>query len=642
MNNHSLNHACSLGVFPRWMSWLLVCLGAAVSVRAEELAAAVAAKKVSVSFSGTGGSSGDSVTATVKLLDKNADPLDLTIAPGTRLRSGNSSDQNMVVAGVKGEMMGGQSYRGSSTIIARSTPSTYVLDAYCAEFEKDNPGPSTHFSVGSVDPVLACILEGALSLSVQARQAAVWIYTDKATYSHVNQKFSVSRSDWDAAAAVVRNCLSRPKGSLPESSAHPGPAVSGHTSSAQPDTTSLPSDLEIATQSATPGKRFKVDARGRVFVDGETPSASRTTQPAPGATPPAPGATPPASSTTPSVSDASAGTRPVKLRIDASGHRIVDAAAQAPTAPATPPAAEASTGTRPVRLRIGGDGRPIVDAAAQPTAAPVTAPAAESAAGTAPSSRPGRLRINANGHRIVDGAAQAAAPPVTAPEKAPSASPPVVSDSSSTSPDASAAAKTPAPIPAAPPAPKESSDETAWKQTDKVSDESLQKYLSQFPEGARSKDARNFLALSKQLQSIAAGTAKADVIIPFEALGKQWHVGGAKEGIAFSYNRTEQKGAMTGAFWRTPSLDYEGLRSGARGSFSDQHFSRWPESAPTGNGSIVAFDTQGEECPLRTSPVIVSDKGSIVYFGVVEKIGLVHLSGKGRVIFTDGTTKNLE
>jgi len=594
-----------------------------VNVRAEELAAAVAAKKVSVSFSGTGGSSGDSVMATVKLLDKNADPLELTIAPGTRLRSGNSSDQNMVVAGVKGEMMGGQSYRGSSTITASSTPSTYVLDAYCAEFEKDNPGSSTHFSVGSVDPVLACILEGASSLSVQARQAAVWIYTDKASYSHVNQKFSVSRSDWDEAAAVVRNCLSRPKGSLPESSAHqvPAPAVSGHASSAPPDTTSLPSDLEIATQSATPSKRFKVDASGRVIVDGEPP---------------------PASSATPPVRDASAGTRPVKLRIDANGHRIVDAAAQALAVPGTPPAKEASTGTRPFKLRIGGDGRPIVDAATQPTAAPVTAPAAEGAAETAPSSRPGRLRIDANGHRIVDGAAQAAATPVAAPEKTPSASPPVVSESSSMSPDASAAAKPPAPTPAAPPAPEESSDETAWKQTDKVSDESLQKYLFQFPEGAHSKDARNFLALSKQLQSIAAGTAIADVIIPFDALGKQWHVGGAREGSAFSYNRTEKKGEMTGAFWRTPSLDYEGVRSGSRGSFSDQDFSRWPESAPTGNGSIVAFDTQGEECPLRASPVIVSDKGIIVYFGVVEKIGLVHLSGKGRVIFPDGTTKSLK
>lgn len=189
---------------------------------------------------------------------------------------------------------------------------------------------------------------------------------------------------------------------------------------------------------------------------------------------------------------------------------------------------------------------------------------------------------------------------------------------------------------------KESPEETAWNQTDKVADESLQSYISKYPEGAHVKAAKDFLALSKRLQDIAAGTIKPSVVIPFDALGKQWKVAGQKEGIAFSYNRTEKKGAMVGAFWRTPSLDYEGIRSGATGSFSDQYFSRWPEAAPTGNGSIVAFDTQGDECPLKTSPIIVSDKGNIVYFGVTEKIGLVHLGGKGKVIFPDGTTKSLE
>lgn len=620
MNHRSSNRAYLSGILHRWLSlaWAVACLVITENTRAEELSAAIAARKVSVSFSGTGGSSGDSVMATVKLTDKSAESLHLTISPGTRLRSGNSSAQNMVVAGVKGEMTGSQSYRGTSTITATSTPATYVLEAYCAEFEKDNPGSSTHFSVGSVDPVLACILEGASNLSVSARQAAVWIYTDKASYNHVNQKFSVSRSDWDAAAAVVRNCLSRPKGSEPPATDHKS---AEHKGSSPPDT-SLPSDMEIAAAAAASDKHFALDSNGRV-IPRPKPLLGGVTFPASTATPP-PNATPPPAEVSPA-------TRSGRIRIGGNGLPIVAGAAQASAPPSTPHAAEESSSGRPVRVRIDGSGRRIVDGAAQAPAAAVT-PSAEASAGT----RPVRLRIDGNGRRVVDGAAQPPAASVTPPEKAPADKP--SGDSTPASPEAAAPAKPSATAPDS----KKSPDETAWEQTDKVSDESLQKYLTQFPEGKHAKDAGTFLALAKQVQSIAAGTIKPGVVIPFEALGKQWRVAGAKEGVAFSYNRTEKKDAMTGAFWRSPSLDYEGVRSGARGTFSDQFYSRWPENAPTGNGSIIAFDTQGEECPLRAAPVIVSDKGSIVYFGVVEKIGLVHLSGKGRVILADGTTKNLE
>ncbi|MDB6004854.1 MAG: hypothetical protein JWR15_1841 [Prosthecobacter sp.] len=533
MNSPSLNHAYSSGVFTRWtpVALFLVCFALAENVCAEELSTAVAAGKVSVSLSGNGGSSGDSVLATVKLADKAGDPVELTIAPGTRLKSGSSRAQNMVVAGVKGEMLGGQSYRRTSTMSAGATATTYVLDAYCAEFEKDNPGAATHFSVGSVDPVLACILKGTSGLSVQAKQAAVWIYTDHATFGHVNQKFSVTRSDWDAAAAVVKSCSSTPKGSEQTVVTPPPPAA----------------EEEVSTRSDKPVSRLKFDADGNLIVAGK--------------------------------------------------------AVPEPSLNVTPPA-KASTGNRSVRVRI-----------------------------------------DANGDPIMDGAAQAPAERNATPAKAPTGRRPVVKlsyDSPSISEDSSGTVSPPATTSAAPADAKVSSDETAWNQTDKVSDVSLEKYISQFREGAHFKDAKVFLALSKQLQAIAAGTTKADVVIPFEALGKQWQVAETGQGVAFAYSRTEKEGAMTGAFWRTPSLDYRGVRSGARGSFADQRFSSWPESAPTGNGSIVAFDTQGEECPLRAAPVIVSNKDNIVYFGVVEKIGFVHLSGKGRVIFADGSTKNLE
>jgi hypothetical protein len=171
---------------------------------AEDFAAAVAAGKVSVTFRGNGGSSGDAIEATVVTTAKAGGDLVLTMAPGTRLQSGNASAQNMVIAGVRGQEVDANRFVARSEISVSATPRTYVLDAYCTDFEKDNPSDGTRFSLQKVDPVLACILGEASSTIV--KQAAVWIYTDKASYSHVNQKFAVSQSDWDAATAIVRKC----------------------------------------------------------------------------------------------------------------------------------------------------------------------------------------------------------------------------------------------------------------------------------------------------------------------------------------------------------------------------------------------------------------------------------------------------
>src|ERR1039457_5439446 len=170
----------------------------------EDFAAAVAAGKVSVTFRGNGGSSGDAIEATVVTTPKAGGDLVLTMAPGTRLQSGNASAQNMVFAGVRGQAVDATRFVARSEISVSATPRTYILDAYCTDFEKDNPSAGTQFSLGKVDPVLACIL-GAASTTV-VKQAAVWIYTDKASYRHVNEKFTVSQSDWDAATAIVRKC----------------------------------------------------------------------------------------------------------------------------------------------------------------------------------------------------------------------------------------------------------------------------------------------------------------------------------------------------------------------------------------------------------------------------------------------------
>ena len=231
---------------------ILTCLLIGSAVFAEDFATALSSGEIKVGFRGMGGSSGDSIAMTIS--KTRGDNLDLMIPAGTRLETGSRSAQNMVISGIKGEMAGQGTYTPASSITVGDTPQTYVLEAYCTDFEKDNPSAGTRFSVGRVDPVLASILQRAAGLSVAAKQAAVWIYTDRATFDEVNRKFSVSRSDWAAAEAVTGSAHSGASSSsmeagprersYSEDSGTDQPPAREDAQSAPPDTFSAPSTRE--------------------------------------------------------------------------------------------------------------------------------------------------------------------------------------------------------------------------------------------------------------------------------------------------------------------------------------------------------------------------------------------------------------
>ena len=162
---------------------------------------------VEYSFTGTGGSSGDAVRLKLRKTSKAQGSLTVSIPAGTILRSSNPSAQSMVVSRVSGVDMGGGRIQPTSRIVLESNSDVgLILFAFCAELEKNNPSSSTTFSLEKPDPMLACITSEGKSLSVAGEQAAVWMYTNHATYEHVNRKFPVARADWSAAEAVVEHC----------------------------------------------------------------------------------------------------------------------------------------------------------------------------------------------------------------------------------------------------------------------------------------------------------------------------------------------------------------------------------------------------------------------------------------------------
>lgn len=172
------------------------------------LQSAASAGKVEYTFNGTGASSGDSIRLKVKKVPSaGSAPLTVTVPPGSVLRSASAGAQSMVVGSVHGIDLGGGMIRPTSQIYLGGADSvTVILTAFCAEFEKDNPSSYTTFSLERPEPILACIMRQSQNLPLAARQAAVWIYTDRVSYRHMSEKFPVDAGEFSAGEAVVERC----------------------------------------------------------------------------------------------------------------------------------------------------------------------------------------------------------------------------------------------------------------------------------------------------------------------------------------------------------------------------------------------------------------------------------------------------
>jgi hypothetical protein len=183
----------------------------AIPVQAQQtIQQAVAAGKLVTSIEGTGGSSGDSIKLKVrKGPNAGNEPVDATMPPGTKLANTGGGGQSMVAMGISGEDVGGGLMRPTSIIHLVGAAATYILEAFCAEFEKENPSEADRFTLGPPDPLVSCLAREGSSLSLAAKQAAVWMYTDNITYEHMNQKFDVSANEWAAAQKVYRACRAR-------------------------------------------------------------------------------------------------------------------------------------------------------------------------------------------------------------------------------------------------------------------------------------------------------------------------------------------------------------------------------------------------------------------------------------------------
>ena len=191
---------------------LLVALGAVGQQAVGTLGGEYASGRISYRASGLGGSSGPTVKLDVT--GRRAGTVQLTVPSGTMLSAGGAA-QGMVISGVLGRFNGsGDSGLGGGAVSYVPEPVitvhgrekvTYLLEGYCAEFEKDNPSTDTRFSVKGYDQTLARVLRLSKQrgLSVRATQVAVWLITDHIDRDQLEGKFPVTDAEWSQAKKVV-------------------------------------------------------------------------------------------------------------------------------------------------------------------------------------------------------------------------------------------------------------------------------------------------------------------------------------------------------------------------------------------------------------------------------------------------------
>jgi ankyrin repeat protein len=181
---------------------------------------------VKVTYSPRGGSSGGTIDVRVDRVPEKSGNRTLCLAPprGLRLSNSNRSEQAMTIAGFAEVTKSSLGMVVEKAVVALAGNTTsFLMEGYCAEIHKDNPSPSSTLLPGRVDPMLMCLSRNGpygVPMNVAdttaqltfAKQAAIWQYTDRASYGEFADRFrSAIPADklslaWNRGLLAVHNC----------------------------------------------------------------------------------------------------------------------------------------------------------------------------------------------------------------------------------------------------------------------------------------------------------------------------------------------------------------------------------------------------------------------------------------------------
>ena len=155
------------------------------AVERHGLLEAIEAGLVETVFRSSGGASGDVVDLVIRRLGDLGDvTLALTVPAGFMLANPAGGEQDLIVVGLEGLMIGSSTFLPVDQIeLVDDLEHTYLLEAYCAEAHDANPSEGSTLSPGEmVDPDMAAVLgaldETGASGDLYVIQAVIWALTD--------------------------------------------------------------------------------------------------------------------------------------------------------------------------------------------------------------------------------------------------------------------------------------------------------------------------------------------------------------------------------------------------------------------------------------------------------------------------------
>ncbi len=188
---------------------------------------AIAHGKVKARVESLGGSTGDAIQLTVRRLQPK--PLQVTLPPGSLLRSGRASVQDMTAARIRGKPAkdGGGLEPASDIYLDTDLEQTFVVRAYCLDFAKDNPSKDDTFTVEGPDLSMARLLQLASEEAKDTAtiQAAVWILKVSVTDEALKARFPIDTQQLAAARQLVRRSTMAPRAPAPLPEADPSPSA---------------------------------------------------------------------------------------------------------------------------------------------------------------------------------------------------------------------------------------------------------------------------------------------------------------------------------------------------------------------------------------------------------------------------------
>lgn len=164
---------------------------------------------------GTGSSSGDSLLVLIRRLVDST--IDVYVVPGSVFRPSDAGAQQMVAWGVSRAILMNQTVQPATSMYLPDTDvHGYALEAYCLNFDLDNPSPQVSFQpkaeiagqpVDQAVDVRAAqlIYEGKRrGLSFAGIQTAIWADHEHRTKQEIQVKFEAGAKEMDDAFEMAK------------------------------------------------------------------------------------------------------------------------------------------------------------------------------------------------------------------------------------------------------------------------------------------------------------------------------------------------------------------------------------------------------------------------------------------------------